>query len=751
MPNPSTLPMLDRVIRLRTLGLTVIPLKEKAKEPDGSVLPRNADGKPVWEPFQFTPPTADDYQRWFGNGVVRNAGILTGRDVIVVESDRPEAEAWCAANLPPTPMATRSARGIHRYYRYPSEQLEALARERGTENLPEIPNELHPLPEIRIEVKRHGQYVVAPGSVHPGKPEEGIPPGHVYTEIEPWPSSLDEVPEFPLSIVPRETKSKTAKPHAPPLPALVAHDRNVTLTREAGKLRRLGWTKEEIESALLTLNDSRCEPPLPEAEVRGIARSVSRYAAGESRHPDTESGDAAFFAALFGNEVRFDHRAERWLVLDEASGIWLPDTVGIVTRLALTAIRERQRLAFHIKDSEQRKQSLKWTIGGESRSRLGNLLALAKTCEPIADDGEKWDQIPYLLGTPNGVVDLRTGSHRPAQPEERITMRTAVPYVQDATSALWDTTLAAIFPDPDERTYLQTALGYTATGEMNLDKWFLPNGPQGRNGKGTVLGGVRTALGDYAIEVDAATFDRRKDSTPFNLAKLPGKRFAHCAEAGDSTTLHHDRLKQISGGDPIMAGDKNERAFEFRPCCKLWFSCNTRPKVSDESAAFWARVVVILFAQTFAGKEDTSIRDALRNEQEHQEAILRWLVDGARRYYAQRGLGTMPPAFRVATGEFQMENDRLADFYAECCVSLPEVKSKASALWKAYRDWSEAERVRYPLGSKSFYQQVASRYRKVEGKDGNWYVGIALKESRDEARESDGAGELPLEEMGRGM
>ena len=749
MPQVET--MLDRVMRLHALGLTVIPLKEKGKEPDGSVLPRNEQGKPVWEPFQFQPPTLDDYRRWFGNGVARNAGVLTGPDVVVVESDTAEAEAWCASNLPPTPMVTRSARGLHRYYRYPSDQLQALLDQMGMENLPEIPAELRPTPEVRIEVKRHGQYVVAPGSVHPGKESEGIPPGHVYAEVAPWPSSLADVPELPLSIIPAAPKSKTTKPTAAPLPAFIDSMRNVTLTREAGKLRRLGWDEDEIAAALLTLNETRCQPPLPEQEVRAIAHSVGRYAAGQFRHPDTESGDAAFFAELYGNEVRYDHRAERWLVLDAASGIWLPDTVGVVFQLALTAIRERQRIATEINDSDERKRALKWAIQGESRGRLGNLLALAKTCKPIADAGDGWDQITYLLGTPNGVVDLRTGEHRRAKPEERVTMRTSVPYVPGAISERWERTLTDIFPDAQERSYLQTALGYTTTGEMNLDKWFLPNGPQGRNGKGTVLGAVRAALGDYAIEVDAATFDRKKDSTPFNLAKLPGKRFAHCAEAGDSTTLHHDRLKQISGGDPIMAGDKNQRAFEFRPTCKLWFSCNTRPKVSDESAAFWARVVVILFAQTFAGKEDTSIRDALRHEPEHQQAILTWLVEGARRYYAQRGLGEMPAVFKAATGEFQMENDRLADFYAACCVTGAGVKTKASDLWKAYGSWAEGEHVRFPLGSKSFYQQVASRYRKVEGKDGNWYLGIGLREDRAQESGGDGMDAMPFLEMGRGM
>jgi putative DNA primase/helicase len=306
-------------------------------------------------------------------------------------------------------------------------------------------------------------------------------------------------------------------------------------------------------------------------------------------------------------------------------------------------------------------------------------------------------------------------------------MRTSVEYDPEATSLLWEKTLAAVFPDATERTYLQTALGYSTTGEMNLDKWFLPNGPTGRNGKGTILGAVAAALAEYAIELDAATFDRRKERPPYNLAKLPGKRFAHCAEAGDSTTLHHDRIKQVSGGDKVRAGDKFQRDFEFHPVSKLWFTCNTRPKVYDETAAFWARVVVLPFAQSFAGREDPSIRDDLRQKPEHQRAILCWLVEGARRYYSQNGLGTMPPAFTKATAEFQLENKTLAEFYEECCDISTDVEEKAGVLWKAYKWWSEQALMKHPLGSKTFYHKVASQFEKVSRNDGVWYQGLALK------------------------
>ena len=53
--------------------------------------------------------------------------------------------------------------------------------------------------------------------------------------------------------------------------------RNSTLTRLGGALRRQGLDEGALATALLDENARRCEPPLPDEEVVGIARSLARY------------------------------------------------------------------------------------------------------------------------------------------------------------------------------------------------------------------------------------------------------------------------------------------------------------------------------------------------------------------------------------------------------------------------------------------------------------------------------------------
>ena len=57
--------------------------------------------------------------------------------------------------------------------------------------------------------------------------------------------------------------------------------RNNTLASLAGSMRRRGFGEESMAAALLVVNAERCAPPLGEAEVRRIARSVAKYEPGQ--------------------------------------------------------------------------------------------------------------------------------------------------------------------------------------------------------------------------------------------------------------------------------------------------------------------------------------------------------------------------------------------------------------------------------------------------------------------------------------
>ena len=94
--------------------------------------------------------------------------------------------------------------------------------------------------------------------------------------------------------------------------------RNVTLTSLAGRLRRGGLSGAAIEAALLVENETRCDPPLPEAEVRSIAASIGRYPAGELPKPCDDSDPCAERIAQLEQVIDIQRRTIQELRRDNA-------------------------------------------------------------------------------------------------------------------------------------------------------------------------------------------------------------------------------------------------------------------------------------------------------------------------------------------------------------------------------------------------------------------------------------------------
>jgi putative DNA primase/helicase len=191
--------------------------------------------------------------------------------------------------------------------------------------------------------------------------------------------------------------------------------------------------------------------------------------------------------------------------------------------------------------------------------------------------------------------------------------------------------------------------------------------------------------------------------------------------------LHHDRIKQLSGGDSMSAANKYEKAFEFEPVCKLWLACNKRPQVTDDTAAFWARVFLIPFTASFVGQEDRTLRPSLVQEPAHQAAVLAWIVRGAVRYCAE-GLEP-PPSIRAATAAYREDSDPIAAFLYEACELTPNADVSAQDLYAVYSEWADRQHFsqKERLTATAFGRLMAERFQRVHTEAGRVYRGLARR------------------------
>src|SRR5262249_45201233 len=96
--------------------------------------------------------------------------------------------------------------------------------------------------------------------------------------------------------------------------------------------------------------------------------------------PQTDAGNAEFFAFMFRDDLRYDHGGNRWLIWDAHR--WRPDRDGTVYRMALESVRFRKRSSSQgLSDTDEKKL---WNHAhrSEGRAKLDALISLARNLPP---------------------------------------------------------------------------------------------------------------------------------------------------------------------------------------------------------------------------------------------------------------------------------------------------------------------------------------------------------------------------------
>jgi putative DNA primase/helicase len=339
---------------------------------------------------------------------------------------------------------------------------------------------------------------------------------------------------------------------------------------------------------------------------------------------------------------------------------------------------------------------------------------LARADRRLAATVDQWDADPWLLNTPDGVVDLRTGKIRVYRADDYMTKITAVgprgdcPRFKAFLNRIMDGDAALI-------AYLQRVFGYCLTGDTSEQAMFFGYGV-GQNGKGVLLQTVSAILGDYAKAAAIETVTESKtDRHPTELARLHNARLVTATETEEGRHWAESRIKLLTGGDVVTAHFMHKDDFEYVPQFKLFFSGNHKPGLRGASVAMRRRVGMIPFAVTVPEAErDPQLKDKLKRE---WPGILQWAVDGCLQW---QKVGLDPPeAVTKATDAYFTEQDSISFWIEECCERDPNAWTLTTALFTSWKIWAEKAGVRHG-NVKSFREAIDAK-------------GFVWKHSRDEA------------------
>lgn len=422
---------------------------------------------------------------------------------------------------------------------------------------------------------------------------------------------------------------------------------------------KYGWRDVERDR-IFAIFDAEVEPVEDDDDIAGYDLD--------------EDGVIRAFTDKYQSELRFDHHAGRWFRFN--GNYWQREETKLAqhyARQASIGLVARNAKAKHLK-----KVSV-W----EAIERG------ARAVRAFAVTSEVWDRDKLLLGTPGGVVDLRTGKLRKSVPVDHISRVTAAAPIRldqfepERDCPRWLAFLnEALAADKGAIRFLQQWGGYSLTGETKEQKLVFVYGPGG-SGKGTAINTIGDILGDYAVNVGMETLTASKhERHTTELARLRGARMARASETEKGKAWAENRIKNLTGQDTITARFMRQDDFEFMPEFKLTIFGNNRPSLRDVDSAIKRRFLILPFDH-LPIICDPELPEKLRAE---WSGILSWLIMGCLDWQAN-GLA-IPTVMDAATQAYFDAEDTFAQWLTDCCETGPEFADTSDNLWQSWSHYA---------------------------------------------------------------
>lgn len=397
-----------------------------------------------------------------------------------------------------------------------------------------------------------------------------------------------------------------------------------------------------------------------------------------------------------------------------------------INRMAFASFKARRRAALAAEDDSKTDAIAK--SARLTATNRNNVKSIVKDYVTVSH--RIFDADIYALNCANGVLDLRTGQLSPHSPDQRFTYCIATEYDPSADYSMWKNWLADTVGSSQVADYLQTAIGYSLTGDIREECLFYIFGKP-RAGKGTFTETILAMMSPLArtINFESLTASRSGNDQNFDLAPLRASRAIFAGEGSKRNPLNAAKIKQITGGDEITCAFKGKDFFTYRPQFKAWLSSNWKVNTDVDDIAAWSRLRVIEFVNSYLGKEDKALKQRMRSA-ENLQAVLAWAVAGAVAWYSSPYGLSEPTEITTAREAHRSELDNVQRFIDDDCKLLAGSRVVGSLLYLKYESWCNDNGV-HPKKRRAFTialsrKNIHAKKAKVKGKVQRVYTGIEL-------------------------
>lgn len=227
-------------IKLRDLGLNVIPIAENSKIP---IIP--------WGELKYKLSTKKQTKEWFSTERKINGAIICGKvsGIMVVDIDDINEVNIDVSNIPKNFPVVKTSRGLHIYFKYSGEESRRVSN--------------------CVEIKSDGRIVIVPPSISAS--------GVEYEWINHISQNIDNLPTYPSGFIIEEKNSTKSKKsgNQTPLEYVTEGGRNEAL------FNNLFWnlnanSNREYILKYAERENKKFSEPLSHSEVLGIVKSIDK-------------------------------------------------------------------------------------------------------------------------------------------------------------------------------------------------------------------------------------------------------------------------------------------------------------------------------------------------------------------------------------------------------------------------------------------------------------------------------------------
>lgn len=292
---------------------------------------------------------------------------------------------------------------------------------------------------------------------------------------------------------------------------------------------------------------------------------------------------------------------------------------------------------------------------------------------------------------------------------DRATKLATVAFDPRATCPRWLHLLEGMFPEAEDRAYVQRVCGYFLRGDNHKQVFVLLRGAGG-NGKSTLMGFVRAVLGDSFAGVREDAFVKSKNGggegpNPAEVTWVGARvLFADEVQKG---ALDAALLKSLTGGSPRETRGLHQPMFTWDPRGVPVLNINKLPNLGDDSEGMFRRALVVNWRHRLLDLDqryhmtEGQVGAMIREE---AAGFLNWMIDGYRMFIAPDDQGretgfAMPASARAVMAALRSEADPLGDFLRECTVRVQGGRIANTDLSRVFAAWADQAGTRAYAGT----------------------------------------------------